>query len=384
MPAAVKEKAAAFVASKYHKFSERYGPTGAKLVMGGMVLLLPVPIPGTSLLPVAIAEGVRRLGRLFKGGSDPEPEQYEGDAEALTPETLARFAAQALKELCDEMGEPCPAVSDAQIAHLTATLAKHPEMVGRATGGQPPEQYEDREKDGKFAKKGSGNQTGGTKTEPEKRGGGAASGDKPAPKAEAGRATGREVPKAPARPHTKAVRAAGRLTDVARRRRVIKAVRNEGELADAIGGFNFPDSEPADVCHMTDAAGKPVTTADGVRQALGLREVAVKTVQNKDSTPEQRKAAERLLKQPAHFFEVKTLLTTAKDKVSMSAKAVRRKERWMDRYGVLFSVVLIDDRKGLKYSGNRVHVAPFSLAKTTNLAQCKQSGSMAGVLDHTH
>lgn len=67
VPPAMADKVAKFIQAKYEKFSERYGPTGAKAVLAGAILLTPIPLPGTSLLPIAIAEGVRRLYRALKG-----------------------------------------------------------------------------------------------------------------------------------------------------------------------------------------------------------------------------------------------------------------------------------------------------------------------------
>jgi hypothetical protein len=189
------------------------------------------------------------------------------------------------------------------------------------------------------------------------------------------------------RPQTKPVAAARQYADVARRRRVIHAVKNEGELAAAIGGHNLPDSEPADVVHIVDATGKALTDRDAIRAALRQREESVKALKTGLSPytgqplgADQRAAYEARLKLPAHFFEVKTLLTSKADAVRMSAKAMKRKERWMDKFGVSFSVVAIDDRKGKKHSGNRVYVAPHELGGTTRLEHMRPVASLADVL----
>ncbi len=69
VPSALRDKAVSFVASKYQQLSERYGSTGAKAVLAGAVLLAPVPLPGTSLVPIALAEGLKQLsGLAFEGG----------------------------------------------------------------------------------------------------------------------------------------------------------------------------------------------------------------------------------------------------------------------------------------------------------------------------
>jgi len=189
-------------------------------------------------------------------------------------------------------------------------------------------------------------------------------------------------PQVKPRPRSKATAAAGRYRNHARRRRVIRAVRNEAELANAVGGFNLPDSEPADVVYLLDAAGRPVTTHQGIRDALRHRETAVKLLRGKAAGSEQRAAAEAVLGQPAEFFEVKTLLTSKSGKARMSRQAIARKERWMDRYGVAFSTVLVDDRRGAKHSGHRVYVAPGELGGTVDPAHMTRADDMAAVLRH--
>lgn len=189
----------------------------------------------------------------------------------------------------------------------------------------------------------------------------------------------------PERAQPKALTAASRYKDVARRRRVIHAVKNESELAAAIGGHNLPDSEPADVVHMIDAAGQPITDHQAIKTALRQREEAVTALKTGrmpsggELGQQAREAYEARLALPAHFFEVKTLLTSKNDAVHMNAKALKRKERWMDRYAVSFSVVAIDDRRGQKHSGNRVYIAPHELGGTTRLAHMKPV-EMADVL----
>ena len=72
LPAAIKDKAIAFISNKYESLSARYGPNGAKAILAGMVLLTPIPLPGTSLLPIALAEGVKRIAGLVKGQQQPQ------------------------------------------------------------------------------------------------------------------------------------------------------------------------------------------------------------------------------------------------------------------------------------------------------------------------
>lgn len=196
---------------------------------------------------------------------------------------------------------------------------------------------------------------------------------------------------------SKHLRAARGLTDVARRRRVIKAVRNEAELAAAIGGYNLQDSEPADVMRVGGPGSKPTAFADPgqmraylrdrarlVSRLKGLRSGKVKP--GRFDAPDAADQLEAFLTrdEPLHFIEVKTLLTSATGAVRMSSKARARKERWAEKYGAVFSVVGIDDRRGRKASGHRVHVAPGELGGTTHLASMRKAGTMADVLTHVH
>lgn len=183
------------------------------------------------------------------------------------------------------------------------------------------------------------------------------------------------------KPPSKAMASARGFRDHARRRRVIRAVRNEGELAAAISGYNLPDSEPADVVHIVGPDGKPMTDPAQVRQALKVRERAVKVLKSGGANEHAKGEAARVLAAPAQFIEVKTLLTAKGDAVHMSAKALGRKEKWIDRYGVSFSVIVIDDRRGRKHSGNRVYVLAGTLGKTVRLDTMQKADGMAGVLE---
>jgi hypothetical protein len=69
VPAHVAAKVRTWVQARYAKLAARYGETGAKAILGAMVLLAPTPIPGSSLLPVAIAEAVLRIRRAVEGES---------------------------------------------------------------------------------------------------------------------------------------------------------------------------------------------------------------------------------------------------------------------------------------------------------------------------
>lgn len=100
VPAHIASRVSAWLQSKYERLSARYGPTGAKAILGAMVLLAPAPIPGTSLLPVAIAEAVLRIRTAIGKGFDPnEPRDKKGEwveggtaADGATSESMAKPA----------------------------------------------------------------------------------------------------------------------------------------------------------------------------------------------------------------------------------------------------------------------------------------------------
>jgi hypothetical protein len=203
-------------------------------------------------------------------------------------------------------------------------------------------------------------------------------------------------PKTERQAKPKAVTAASRFKDVARKRRVAHAVRNEGELAKAIGAFNLPDSEPADVVVMCDHEGNKLTTHKAIRDGLARREAAVLTLRTgklhgssqgqvvRSGKPADAAAvafARQVLGEPAQFVEVKTLLKSPKDAVAINRAAQKRKERWVRKYGVSFSVVVMDDRKGAKHSGHRLYVLPHGWHQTIRLDQMEKADSLAAVLD---
>ncbi len=100
VPRSVLTRVSAWVKSRHDKLAARYGPKAAKAILGAMVLLAPTPIPGSSLLPVAIAEAIKRLRAL---GGSVEKAEDELDDDAIHAEALA-----LLRELYEEMGEELP------------------------------------------------------------------------------------------------------------------------------------------------------------------------------------------------------------------------------------------------------------------------------------
>lgn len=86
-PPALVSKAKSLIQARYQKLVERYGPKGAATVLVATALLTPVPLPGTSLLPIALAEGIklakaalssRRL-QPVKARRSGRPIRYEAD-----------------------------------------------------------------------------------------------------------------------------------------------------------------------------------------------------------------------------------------------------------------------------------------------------------------
>jgi hypothetical protein len=96
---AVRERVTGFVRAKYEKLASKYGESGAKAVLAGMIALAPVPLPGTALIPVALAEAVLRIRRAIGGVAKAIGEDFDADA----------LAREALAELYAEMGEELPA-----------------------------------------------------------------------------------------------------------------------------------------------------------------------------------------------------------------------------------------------------------------------------------
>lgn len=95
VPSAVVRRATEWVHLKYRKLADRYGETGAKAILGAMVLLAPTPIPGSSLLPVALAEAILRIRNAVKDAMQK--------AMGLTEEQITALAQDLWHELHEEM-----------------------------------------------------------------------------------------------------------------------------------------------------------------------------------------------------------------------------------------------------------------------------------------
>jgi hypothetical protein len=197
-----------------------------------------------------------------------------------------------------------------------------------------------------------------------------------------------QPPKPKPRPVTKYVSRLSRFVNRARRNRVIHGLRNEAALSEAVGGYNLPDSEPADVLlvydfragEFLDLSGKGMTGFPAHREFLAVREHAVRTLRDGDER-QQAWAREALGQHAVFFVECKTLITSKTGKIIMSGKATKRKETWEKRYGGEFWTAAFDDRKGHKYSGNRLY---FKLgvgsAKVTEMKPAKDFGELVNAI----
>lgn len=104
---AVKRKAI----EKFHKMEERYGRKGAIAVMAATVILTPIPAPGTSLVPMAIAEASLAIGKLFKGRTvATEAREQEPDIDELV-----KGVKELLTEMYTEGKEDLPELTDEEI-----------------------------------------------------------------------------------------------------------------------------------------------------------------------------------------------------------------------------------------------------------------------------
>jgi hypothetical protein len=143
VPAAVAGRVSEWLAAKYQKLSARYGPSGAKAVLGAMIVLTPTPIPGSSLIPIALAEAVLRVRRAITG--------VQKSAPALSDEHARALARDLLHELYEAEGEEVgPAEADVEGSdqaeatpdpdHSQALLAALVESVSEAVeSGDDPE-----------------------------------------------------------------------------------------------------------------------------------------------------------------------------------------------------------------------------------------------------
>jgi hypothetical protein len=160
------------------------------------------------------------------------------------------------------------------------------------------------------------------------------------------------------------------LRSTARRRRVLAALRSEAELAEAVDGYNLEDSLPGDVLVAVGPGGELLQTREAVHAFLATRAEAVARLKADPHGPyagEYRRVAEA----PLALVEVKTLLTSARGEVHISARAMRRKRAWEQKYNARFHLVVKDARRGAKFSGHAWHHLP-ALQGTTRLEEMEQ------------
>lgn len=110
-PAKIAAKAKSFAVAKFNKFEQRYGRAGAIAVMSASVALTPIPLPGTSLAPILIAEGVLHLSKLWKGKTATEALESLEETKPDLVEAVREFLADAYASA----GEKMPEVSDEEI-----------------------------------------------------------------------------------------------------------------------------------------------------------------------------------------------------------------------------------------------------------------------------
>lgn len=121
------DRISAKVQSTYEKLERRYGRKGAIAVMAGIAVTLPIPIPGTTLVPIGIAEGIRGIGKLL---SRKTPSTAVSNAE-LTPENLVAEAKALLADAYSTAEEDMPRDVDERLAqaiehYLTQSSAGEP------------------------------------------------------------------------------------------------------------------------------------------------------------------------------------------------------------------------------------------------------------------
>lgn len=115
-------KIAEKIQAKYEGMKERYGKAGAIAVMAGIVATLPVPLPGTTLVPIGIAEGVRALRRAFS-----TPTKNEANSRTVND---ANFASEAQRKY---MWSQEPDIAEAW-AHGEHSQDENPHKMPEGTG----------------------------------------------------------------------------------------------------------------------------------------------------------------------------------------------------------------------------------------------------------
>lgn len=114
-PASLVARVGNWVGRKYKGLAEEYGHAGAVSILVGMALMVPVPAPGSVLIPVALAKAVKRLARGRGDGRAAES--------AVSPDELLARAKELLAELYREHGEEPPPLDEEKAAAWLASQA---------------------------------------------------------------------------------------------------------------------------------------------------------------------------------------------------------------------------------------------------------------------
>lgn len=115
-PQRLRRYATDLVRRKYQSLEAKYGPTGAKLVLAGLVLSLPVPVPGASLAPFALAEAVVRVHRWAAAHVKAAPQPLD-----------AATLRAAIRDLYAEVSRsvPLPPLDEAALDQAVDHLLSH-------------------------------------------------------------------------------------------------------------------------------------------------------------------------------------------------------------------------------------------------------------------
>ena len=109
VPKRIRVKVAHLVRKKYEGLVEKFGKNGARAIIAASVMMLPVPLPGASMIPIALAHAVAKIRSLVSG------ERVEL-AKAIGPEPsrdeLEAAAREFIEGIYREMGEEPPEIPE--------------------------------------------------------------------------------------------------------------------------------------------------------------------------------------------------------------------------------------------------------------------------------
>jgi hypothetical protein len=425
LPLEVRQRAQRYAAEQLHRFGQEVGPFRSRQLLAAAALLAAAPLPGADPRAAALVEGALKACQLRRdadvrnlkalGISAPSADLAGAVVSILAswyatlgvrPPCLPPGLVEQALALVNEGEDGDQGLSaNARRAHqgdgrvvprgttypgqgLRRAVPRgtpHPDQAVRRAlyGGVrwpaltvPPSPFRHRKGLGRYLTKDSYFRTcerdrGGRCLPSGAAGGGQAGAAAPAPP-EA------ESPKA-RRPGAKYVAKLSRFTSPAVKRRIAHALKNEAEFAEAAGGWNVPDSAAFDVIVAVDPGGEFIDKPDRLRSLLRQREDARRRLKADPEGPQAGELQGWLDSHTVVAVEIKTLWTAAADKVRMSPKAVRRKERYAERVGATSATLIFDDRRGRKHSGNRLYLKAG--VGTARLDQAEAVEDFSGVLD---